>query len=122
MSAAPKAISEFQIPGDEDVDPPLATGVGVSMAGVGAPTTVNPNATSAAIATSFKIINTFCVVLPARTPRQLMIVKTASASAARNAAKLSLACACPSEQTYFANVTATAAIPPVCVTRSRAQP
>jgi hypothetical protein len=30
MSAAPKAISELQIPGGEDVDPPLATAVGVT--------------------------------------------------------------------------------------------
>src|SRR6202011_5900770 len=114
MSAAPKAISEFQIPGGEDVDP--------AMAGVDGPVTINPNATSAAIATNFKIINTFCVVLPARTPRQLMIVRTVRTIVASQAATLSLASICPSAHTYFANVTATAAMPPVCVTSNNAHP
>src|ERR1700736_2169773 len=116
MSAAPKAMSEFQIPGIEDVDPPLAT------ADVGAPLTVNPNATSAAIATNFKVINTFWVVLPARTPRQLTNVSTTRTIVASKAATLSLASICPSAHTYFANVTATAAMPPVCVTSNNAHP
>src|SRR5438874_2564111 len=79
MSAAPNAVSEFQIPGEEDVDPPLATNVGVAMVVAGAPLTLNPNPTSAAIASNFKIMKMFCVVLPARTPRQLISVKSASA-------------------------------------------
>src|SRR5436309_2439160 len=113
MSAAPKAVNEFQIPGDEDVDAPLATAVGVATAVAGGPLTLNPNATNAAIATSFKIMNRFCVVLPARTPRQLMRVSKPSASAAISAETLSLDCAFPGAQTYFAKVTATAAMPPL---------
>src|SRR5947207_9921864 len=122
MRAAPKAVNEFQIPGNDDVDPPLATTVGVAMADAGAPVTVSPNATSAAIAISFRIMNRFCVVLPARTPRQLMIVRTMRTIVASKAATLSLASIRPSEDTYFANVTATAAIPPLWVTSNNAQP
>src|SRR6266403_6373546 len=122
MRAAPKAVNEFQIPGDDDVDPPLATTVGVAMADAGAPVTVSPNPTSAAIAINFRIINRFCVVLPARTPRQLIIVRAIRTMVASNAATVSLASICPGAHTYFAKVTATAAIPPLCVTSSNAQP
>ena len=109
MRAAPKAVNEFQIPGNDDVDPPLATTVGVAMADAGAPVTVSPNPTSAAIAINFRIINRFCV----------RAIRTMVAS---NAATVSLASICPSAHTYFAKVTATAAIPPLCVTSSNAQP
>src|SRR5258707_15449406 len=113
MSAAPNAVSEFQSVGGNDVD----LGVGVAVT----PDAVSPKTTSAAIATNFRIMNKFWVVLPARTPRQLISVKIPSAIAAINAATLSLAGACPNAQ-YFANVTATAAIPPLWVTSSKAQP
>src|SRR5438309_9078335 len=121
MRAAPNAVSEFQIPGDEDTDPPLATNVGVTVAAGAAPA-VNPNATSAAIASSFRIMNTFCVVLPARTPRQLMIVKTTRTVAARTAARVSFASKFPRAQTYFEKVTATTAMQQLWVTSNMAQP
>ena len=92
------------------------------MPGMDAPVTVSPNATSAAIAINFRIINKFCVVLPARTPRQLIIVRTIRTIVASKAATLSLASIRPSAHTYFAKVTATAAIPPLWVTSSNAQP
>src|SRR5207237_9794393 len=101
MRAAPKAVNEFQIPGDNDVDPPLATAVEVAMAGMDAPVTVSPNAISAAIAINFRIINKFCVVLPARTPRQLIIVRTVRAIVASTAATLSLACHRPGLPKYI---------------------
>src|SRR2546430_10501069 len=122
MRAAPKAVSEFQIPGVDDVDPPPATTVGVVMADAGAPGTVSPNPTRAAIAINFRIINRFCVVLPARTPRQLIIVRTIRTIVASKAATLSLASIRPSAHTYFAKVTATAAITTLCVTSSNDQP
>src|SRR5260370_8401219 len=122
MRAAPEGVNEFQISGNNDVDPKPAAAVGVVMADAGAPGTVSPNPTRAAIAINFRIINRFCVVLPARTPRQLIIVRATRTTAASNAATVSLASICPSAQTYFAKVTATAAIPPLCVTRSNAQP
>src|SRR2546422_6666609 len=122
MRAAPKAVNEFQIPGVDDVDPPPATAVGVVMADAGAPGTVSPNPTRAAIAINFRIINRFCVVLPARTPKQLMIVKSPRATTANHAARISLVCTPPIAQRYFAKVIATAAIPPLWITRSSAQP
>src|SRR4029077_18040156 len=112
--AAPKTVREFQMPGDEVVD--LVT------VAAGDPLTVNPNPTSAAIANSFKIIRMFWVVLPARTPRQLIKVRIARATDAKTAVIVSFASKFPRAQEYFARVTATAAIPPVWVTSSSAQP
>src|SRR5438105_15046172 len=105
MSAAPNAVSEFQIVGVEDVD--------LTIVDVVDALTVRPNATSPAIASNFRIMKMFCVVLPARTPRQLMSVRRARAIVAKTAATLSLVSRFPSAQTYFANVTATAAMPPL---------
>src|SRR5260370_12099069 len=122
MRAGRKAFNEFQIPGDKDGSPKPGGAVGVVMADAGGAGTVSPNRTRAAMAINFRIINRFCVVLPARTPRQLIIVRATRTTAASNAATVSLASICPSAQTYFAKVTATAAIPPLCVTRSNAQP
>ena len=82
MSAAPNAVNEFQRVGDT---------VDVDLAAAGPALAVNPKATSAAIASSFKIMNKFWVVLPARTPRQLMMIKITSAIVARTAARLSFA-------------------------------
>ncbi len=68
------------------------------------------------------LISQFCVVLPARTPRQLMTVSMRSAIAASHAAAVSLVWAPTMAKRYFANVTATAAIPPLWITSSSAQP
>src|SRR5437016_8302137 len=122
MSAAPKAVREFQNVGVEDVDPGSATSVEDASALFGAFVTVSPKTTNPAIASNFKTMKQFWVVLPARTPKQLTIVSRARAIPARHAVVFSLLCVPPRTQTYFAKVTATAAIPPLWVTRSNAQP
>src|SRR5438045_4495820 len=122
MRAAPKAVSEFQLPGVDDVDPPLVTAVGVLMPGMDAPVTVSPNATSAAIAINFRIINKFCVVLPARTPRQLIIVRTIRTIVASKAATLSLASISTSAHTYFTNISVTATLTKITMNRRTDQP
>src|SRR5436853_488313 len=120
MSAAPNAVREFQRVGVGDVDlTPIPAEIVVD---VPSRLTVKPKTTSAAIASNFKIIKIFWVVLPARTPRQLIKTRNARARAAISAAMLSLVSAWASAHKYFAKVTATAAIPPLWVTSSRAQP
>src|SRR5438445_11539775 len=121
MRAAPKAVNEFQIPGVDDVDPPPATAVGVVMADAGAPGTVSPNSTRAAIAINFRNINRFCVVLPVRTPRQLIIVRTIRTIVASKAATLSLASIRPGAHTYFAKFTTNATNEAPCWTNIKNQ-
>ena len=60
-----------------------------------------------------------CTLLPARAPRQLMAVSPSRTIAAMAP---SLAVTPLISRKYCANVTATAAIPPVCVTSSSTQP
>jgi len=79
----------------------------------------NPATTRAAMATSFSSISALCVLLPLRTPRQLMTVRIRSAPTAITASGMP---APVSSTRYFPNVAATAAIPPVCTTSSSAQP
>ena len=71
------------------------------------------------MAPSLSSISTFCVFVPLRTPRQLMSVRIASAIAARIESRIGTPV---SSTVYFANVAATAAIPPLCTTSSSAQP
>ena len=80
---------------------------------------MKPATISAAIAASFSSIRTLCVLLPLRTPRQLMIVNKMSAMAAMAASGIAVLV---SSTKYLPNVAATAAIPPVCTTNSSAQP
>ncbi len=67
----------------------------------------------------FMSISVLCTLLPARAPRQLMAVSPNSAAAAM---ALSLQPAPLISRKYPAKVTATAAMPPVCVTSSSTQP
>ena len=60
-----------------------------------------------------------CVLLPLRTPRILMIVSTIKVMAARSASGIDTPL---NSIVYRANVTATAAIPPLWMTSSSAQP
>ena len=64
-------------------------------------------------------ISPLCTLLPARTPKQLMMVNSASA---RPATTLSESGTCVSSLKWRAKMIATAAMPPVCVTSSKAQP
>ncbi len=78
-----------------------------------------PQKTSAAMAAIFSSISRLCVALPCFTPRQLMMVRMPSATAATIQ---SGQCAPVSTSMYFAKVMETAAMPPVCVTSSNPQP
>ena len=75
--------------------------------------------TSAAIAPIFSSMKALCTLLPARAPRQLMPVNIISATAAMT---LSFQATPVSARKYEAKITATAAMPPVCVTRSSPHP
>src|SRR5487761_274046 len=82
------------------------------LAGAGAPLRNRnhaPQPTSAAIAKILSTISVLCTVLPTRTPKQLIIVSNPNASVAISP---SLRWSPVSSRKYFANVTATAAIPP----------
>ena len=83
------------------------------------PPSASPSTTIATIAADFRIISKLCTLLPARAPRQLMAV---SASKTIAAMAPSLVVTPLISRKYFANVTATAAMPPVCVTSSSTQP
>ena len=61
----------------------------------------------------------FCVVAPVRTPNALIAVKSAIAIAATSPLG---SCHPVSGAKYFANVTAAAAVPPLCETSSSVQP
>ena len=75
--------------------------------------------TSIAIAASFRSISTVCVLLPLRTPRQLISVRMSSVTTASSESGMAMPV---SVTTYFANVAATAAIPPDCTISSSAHP
>ena len=84
------------------------------------PPNASPTTTSAAIAPIFISISALCTLLPARAPKQLIAVRTEQhrgrdrAVAPRHSAE--------PRGSSGAKVTATAAIPPVCVTSSSTQP
>ena len=67
----------------------------------------------------FNNMRALCTLLPARTPKQLMPVSASSTAAA---VALSFQAAPVSARKYDAKMTATAAMPPVCVTRSNPHP
>ena len=71
------------------------------------------------MAAAFSSMRTLCTLLPARTPKQLIAVKPSRVTAAIGA----IAPARSGDLAIVAaNVTATAAIPPVCVTSRSTQP
>ena len=75
--------------------------------------------TSAAIAPIFSNMRALWTLLPARAPKQLIRVNVSSAAAAM---ALSFQATPVSARKYEAKITATAAMPPVCVTRSSPHP
>ena len=80
---------------------------------------VAPAMTSIAIAASFSSISAVCVLLPLRTPRQLMSVSASNVMTASSQSGIAMPVRLT---TYFANVAATAAIPPLCTISSSAHP
>ncbi len=80
---------------------------------------VAPAMISMAMAASLSTISTLCVLLPLRTPRQLISVRMSSVITAivhsGTAIPIRL-------MVYLANVAATAAIPPLCTMSRSAQP
>jgi hypothetical protein len=78
-----------------------------------------PHATSPPIAAIFRTMNALCTALPARTPHTLIAVRAARAATAVAASPHGGE---TSTCVYRAKVTATAAIPPVCVTSRFDQP
>ncbi len=71
------------------------------------------------MATIFNNMRALCTLLPARAPKQLMPVNVSSAAAAT---ALSFHITPVSARKYEAKITATAAMPPVCVIRSSPHP
>ena len=74
---------------------------------------------STTTATIFVTISALWTLLPARTPRQLIAVRTRRVTTAKTGGVRFVAL---SSRKYAAKVIATAAIPPVCVTSSNVQP
>ena len=92
---------------------------GFAAPGPGAAAGPSPQAITAPMAPIFRTISALCVRAPAPTPRQLTATRIATARAATAASEKGTPA---SGLKYRAKVTAQAAIPPVWMTSSSAQP